>query len=205
MKRNRLDWLLLCSLVLSGCGEGVSGGTTSASETDSSSSSDTGSDTFDVATSITATSSGSDTADTTESAAGLCKATCQQPQECCPPEVVDCPGDYPNNWACEAGLCRSQGCMLDEHCTLDGTLPQFECHAIDAVGRCFEPCQDDAGCVHIPGSACDGLADDGARYCQTGCSDDLECNGLGVCAADGTCRCRDDNDCSGQPNHVCVL
>lgn len=186
--------LLAGLLLVAACGD--SGGDSSGEATASDSSAATGD--ASEATAVGDASEGS------VGAVGECRAVCDAPEDCCAPGVPGCPGDYPNAWSCDDGLCVAQGCELDEHCSLGGTLPDFECHPITGVGTCFTPCAGDSDCVQIPGSSCDGLADDGARYCRAGCREDAECLGLGRCMADGTCRCDAAADCVGEHEYACV-
>jgi hypothetical protein len=129
---------------------------------------------------------------------GVCAAGCSVAADCCLTGVIDCPGDYPNDWTCEAGLCRRSGCQADEQCGSIGNFPNLQCHPIEGIGSCFEPCVDDLDCIAVPDSSCVGVADDGARYCTATlvCQVDSDCAGQGVCEiATGVCGCRDDDDC----------
>jgi hypothetical protein len=169
---------------------------------------DTSADT-DTAADTDTTTSDTDTTSTTDTGAqafeGACVLGCEVPADCCPEGTIDCPGDYPNDWQCEAGSCALKGCQLADQCQSIGNFPDHECHPIAGFGSCFDPCESDADCSMIPGATCSGVADDDARYClvDSPCLIDADCAGQGLCEVEtGICGCDDDDDCSG-PGLVC--
>ncbi len=130
---------------------------------------------------------------------GVCRLGCNEAADCCPVGSINCPGDYPNNWACEAGLCELPGCQTNEQCAAIGNFADIECHPIAGTGSCFVPCEADADCVSLPDASCSGVADDGARFClvESLCQTDADCAGEGRCDPQtGACGCHDDDDCT---------
>ena len=159
-------------------------------------------------TGSTDTDAGTDT-DATGGGAGFCALGCMEAADCCPAGAMDCPGDYPQNWECNDGVCSLGGCSNNDECTFGGALPDFECHEIGGVGACFDPCESDADCEMVPGTTCSGDSDDGAKYCAMessgGCTSDDECGGAGVCNAEsGACECSGDAECTID-GYVCKL
>ena len=134
--------------------------------------------------------------------AGVCAATCENADDCCPLGALGCPsGDYPNNWSCEDGFCAFGGCSEDAECT-DLLDPNSECHPISGIGTCFEPCREDGDCMMLLGAdgTCTGMADDGTMYCEVAvdpCRTDDDCGGNGTCDVEtGTCGCLVDEQCT---------
>jgi hypothetical protein len=137
---------------------------------------------------------------------GQCFQGCVGPADCCPVGSLGCPGEgYPNNWACNDGICEFGGCTDDLQCGLLG-LTQ-ECHTIDGIGTCFDPCASDSDCA-LTGGTCSGVADDGTGFCEVEtppCEDDLDCAGLGICdVQSGECYCLDDANCTDAAFNTCV-
>jgi hypothetical protein len=143
-------------------------------------------------------------------AVGQCGRTCTAAADCCPPGQPSCPGDrYPNNFTCEAGICKSPRCAVKEDCTAGGTLPNEDCVSIQGQMSCAHPCASDGDCS--AGATCTGVDDSGNKLCKTTspsfmCSDDAGCGGLGKCNAAGDgCYCSEPGDCTHAYFKDCVL
>ncbi|MCA9693923.1 MAG: hypothetical protein KC636_30325 [Myxococcales bacterium] len=185
---------------------GGDGGSTTAATADTAMTTATTSAATSEATAATAEAASDASSETAAIGEGVCVRACAEPRDCCPPDVVECPGEYPHAWSCEQGLCVAGGCTNDEQCAALSTVPGVGCHAIEGVGVCFTPCAGDGDCAVIPGSTCSGLADDGVGFCRTGCESDADCEGAGRCElASGSCRCADDVDCTAREGLVCAL
>jgi hypothetical protein len=128
-----------------------------------------------------------------------CAKGCDADADCCPPGASNCPGDFPNNYSCREGICIPAHCESDANCLI-GT-----CHEVGGIGTCFNPCSTDEDCSAIPEGGCDGVADDGVKYCTVPtapCVDDGDCFGTGRCR-EGVCTCDTDEDCTGTTD-TCV-
>jgi hypothetical protein len=142
--------------------------------------------------------------------AGYCAQGCVEDEDCCPIGAVNCPGDdYPNNYVCDQGVCEFGGCTADSDCT-GAVTPNDECHAIEGVGVCFEPCANDNDCLLQVGTTCSGVADDDTKYCapepEAPCEEDADCGGAGLCDVEsGECMCSSDEECDAGALNVCVL
>jgi hypothetical protein len=127
---------------------------------------------------------------------GYCTKGCDTPADCCSEGIPDCPGPYPENWQCNAGVCDYPGCNTNVECGFIG--PSAECHKVSGLGICFDPCTSDNDCVNFPGTTCKPFADDGAKWCtkpETGCASDSECGKLSC--KNGECVCTSDDQCAG--------
>jgi hypothetical protein len=145
-------------------------------------------------------------------ATGYCAASCRADEDCCPLGAINCPGDnYPDNYFCsDQGVCEFGGCSNDDDCNTGGPLTNQECHAIEGLPTCFEPCATDSDCILQPGTTCSGLSDDGVSYCAPeaapGCRNDDDCAGNGICDVDtGECYCQQDSNCTAEGVDTCVL
>ncbi|MDC3952344.1 hypothetical protein [Polyangium jinanense] len=141
---------------------------------------------------------------------GYCGKSCAMPADCCPMGVPNCPGNYPNNWTCDDGVCGPPQCTGDADCTFGGAAPDFKCFTINDYKTCAEGCAADADCPM--NTKCIGEDDNGAKYCSAepmmtgGCMADADCNGYGKCnTASGVCECAADADCTGAGVDTCVL
>lgn len=183
----------------------TAGTTTTSSETE-------GSTTEDPSTTEPATSGETDTTGATDDTGGsttggeevgVCVQGCEEDVDCCPLGSIACPGkEYPNNYTCNEGICEFGGC--DENADCEGILADDECHPIDGIGTCFDPCVNDDDCIN---SQCIGVADDGSMYCTTEtepCEEDEDCGDLGRCNADeGTCYCESSKQCTDLTLDTC--
>ncbi|GEM_PF-1676907 len=138
---------------------------------------------------------------------GECKESCMEDMDCCPLGALGCPSEnYPNNWTCTDGVCVFGGCENNDDC---GNPLVEECHPIDGVGTCFDPCANDADCALLLGTQCIGMADDDVMRCEAPtepCEKDSDCLGGGICnPATGECACVSDANCTGQGGDVCVV
>lgn len=142
-------------------------------------------------------------------AGGYCAKGCAMPADCCPMGVPDCPGAYPNNWTCDAGVCGAPQCSADDQCTFGGAFPDNKCLTVDSLKVCLDPCTADTDCT-AP-STCIGVDDGGTKYCTVesdgeGCMSDADCMGYGKCdTMTGACQCTVDADCTGIGVDKCVM
>jgi hypothetical protein len=116
--------------------------------------------------------------------------------DCCPRGIDECPGEWPWNYECTAGICTNGGCTSDDDCEIiAGTV----CAAIDDFSVCVPLCDADDDCYRDFGETCSGVADDGQMFCIVeggGCENDEDCGGYGVCDLDtGSCVCDDASVC----------
>ncbi|APR75722.1 Hypothetical protein A7982_01068 [Minicystis rosea] len=135
---------------------------------------------------------------------GLCAKTCATAADCCSPGAEGCPGAYPQNFACEKGLCRAPVCEQDSDCEITGL--KLGCRAVDGKVGCVVLCEKDADCSSSSPSVlgslgtCIGTSDDGAKICKAElppCTSDADCLGNNRCV-DGICGCATDADCPAQ-------
>jgi hypothetical protein len=153
-------------------------------------------------------------ATTTSTSAGvsMCVMGCTTAADCCQ-GAANCPGDYPANWECNAGVCNMGQCSTDDQCTYGGVLPNNKCLTLDLAGKdykvCAGSCAADADCS--TGTACTGVAKNGTdKYCQSTavapkCTADADCNGSGKCnTTSGACYCDADAECTVAPMNKCA-
>jgi hypothetical protein len=134
----------------------------------------------------------------------VCAQGCEEAADCCPLGSIGCPSDeYPNNYACTDGICEFGGCTDNAEC--ESILEQNECHPVNGVGTCFEPCEENGDCLV---GECVGMADDGSMFCTTEtppCEEDDDCAGLGLCNVDdGTCYCDSSKNCTDMTLDTCT-
>jgi hypothetical protein len=138
--------------------------------------------------------------------AGVCAKACTVTADCCSAGAVNCPGNYPQNYACVDGLCKAPHCAVDDDCaTLAGTTgATLICVPNGAGSGCFMSCASDGECT-FPGSACTGTAKDGRRICagHPSCKT-LGCLGSLTCLANGLCGCIKDTDCGTSGKVHCL-
>jgi hypothetical protein len=112
------------------------------------------------------------------------------------PPDPSCPSaQYPNNYTCVGGACRSPQCQSASDCTAQS--PKLDCFTIGGVSDCAFACMMDVDCT--PPLTCIGKDDNGKQYCLSkgsGCTDAM-CTilGLGKCI-NGVCSCLTDSDCT---------
>ena len=111
-----------------------------------------------------------------------CEVECNVVADCCTAFGAintaehQCPGDYPNNWTCTAqGECVNE-CTSDADCNLctgesagqDCVFESWQCLPVGGIDTCFLPCTSNADCNDevMPGTKCDGQADNGVEYCK---------------------------------------
>lgn len=148
-------------------------------------------------------SAAASTCGSTVEAHGYCARTCATAADCCNPGVPGCPGDYPENFACEHGLCLAPRCQKDADCNLGMSTPTLGCRAVTGRNGCVLLCARDADCTSPFAPTCTGQTDDGTRICggePDACKSDQDCFG-GLHCQDGLCRCETDADCGDSKLH----
>ena len=134
---------------------------------------------------------------------GTCVQSCAEPADCCPDGVPNCPGKYPFNFECNAGVCEPGGCDSNETC--EAVVPGWVCVNNGDASACAVPCTDDAECL-VDGFSCTGVDDNDVTYCAPedsgGCTSDDDCTGFGTCDG-GSCVCSDDGDCTADGVDTC--
>jgi len=128
---------------------------------------------------------------------GYCAPPCTTPAECCPANTPGCPSNqYPNNYTCKDGSCRSPQCATTSDCTAEG--PTKDCFMVDGEKSCKFACSTDTDC-NAP-QTCIGVDDNGKKYCRAtgaGCPDDAFCMNLGIGKCiNKVCLCEADADCT---------
>ncbi len=136
---------------------------------------------------------------------GYCTPPCSTPADCCPPDTPSCPGDnFPDNYTCKNGGCRSPECSSTADCT--ALNPKLDCLVLSGTHDCAFPCIADGDCM-MP-LKCVGADDNGTKFCLatggSGCSDDSSCQGLGKCI-NKVCVCASDMDCTKSGYTNCAL
>ncbi len=146
---------------------------------------------------------------------GYCAKGCSVASDCCPVGAVSCPGAYPQNYACEQGLCRAPQCVTDTDCDGVASLGvAAACLSISGRFGCVVTCTTDADCSPTTDGgalgtfgSCTGLADNGVKICRiatdggsplsggckskdAGCPDGLHCRSNGACGCDTTAECQ---------------
>lgn len=191
VKPQRLAWTITIALAIGGCTEPDSEAAESTGEATATPTSTTGDTTADATT--TTESTGAPPGD------GIlwCVETCMVPAECCLPGTT-CPGPYPNNFDCIAGLCTPAVCVDDADCmTVD---PASVCRDVRGVATCIVPCSDPADCTV---GTCDGVDDAGTTFCFERCDAPGQFCGNQTCdAATGLCVCTSDGQC--QSDWLCL-
>lgn len=137
-------------------------------------------------------------------ATGFCTPPCTTASDCCPAGATDCPSNqYPNNYQCVAGGCRSPECSTTTDCSSQN--PKLDCFSLSGFKSCGLTCSTDTDCT-LP-LTCSGLDDNNAKFCLaqgSGCSDDASCNGYGKCVGK-LCVCYADTDCTKAGFTKCAL
>ncbi|MBK8996242.1 MAG: hypothetical protein IPM35_10920 [Myxococcales bacterium] len=149
-------------------------------------------------------SSGADAAADAAPAVGYCTRPCGTVNDCCPAGSTDCPSNqYPNNYKCVAGGCRSPECSTTTDCS--STNPKLDCFSLSGFHSCALTCSADTDCTSP--LTCSGLDDNNKKFCLakgSGCSDDASCNGYGKCV-EKVCVCYADADCTKAGFTKCAL
>ena len=126
-----------------------------------------------------------------------CIRTCDGPFDCCPAgSEGSCPGAYPWNLDCIAGLCVPGQCESDADCPA-GDPPQA-CRAVNGLRICVTLCDADPEVCTQPntGLACSATTDEGEGYCFESCdSPNVFCGNQSCDAQSGHCVCRDSGQC----------
>jgi hypothetical protein len=138
---------------------------------------------------------------------GVCTRACQTAANCCDGQP-DCPGPFPDNWSCQAGVCVFGGCANDEDCTFGGQIEGLVCAEDTPWGpnQCVLSCEAFDQCRGLSNWACSGITPAGVPYCLPVdlCDDEFgdPCQEFGTCDPARGCRCHADADC-GVPGYVC--
>jgi|GEM_PF-1966914 len=111
----------------------------------------------------------------------LCVASCSTPSDCTALSGV--PAFDADNYLCEGGHCRYQGCNTDSECAQSYMDDSYGCNDVGLYPLCMKRCASPSDCV-VPNSsalydashyACD------AGFCQyTGCTSSTECDAAGL-------------------------
>lgn len=130
---------------------------------------------------VTNTVGGSGTCESVGGGWDLCVASCTTPADCATKSGVT--AFDADNYTCEGGHCRYQGCNSDGECSGSFQDATYGCNDALAYPICMKRCTSPASCV-VPNSsplydashyACE------AGYCRyTGCRSTSECAGAGL-------------------------
>lgn len=189
---------ILVGLLMLGCGADDTGGTVDSSTSDASATMSS--------TTAPSTSVGSGSTDGSSGGpivGGRCVAQCETPADCCFNPGDLCPGPYPYNWDCVAGLCVPPACSVDADCGV--TDPPLACRPVDGHPTCVQPCDADPSICNQPNSTagCIGTADDGTMFCFEPCGAFIVCDpsvcdpDSGLCVCSGDAQCTEGSTCIG--------
>jgi hypothetical protein len=144
-----------------------------------------------------------------ETLPGYCAKRCKSTLDCCPAGLPNCPGSYPENFVCEAGLCKAPQCQEDSDCALSGGST-LVCRSVGGHIGCVFACSTDGECSSLGtlSAGCSRTADDGTRICGVAanaavrCTSDVQCPLNRHCQS-GACGCETDAEC-GPSLDVCT-
>ncbi len=117
-----------------------------------------------------------DSSTTPDAAASVpyCQMTCSSASDCAQTGAAF----DADNYACEGGLCRYQGCNSDAECVSTFSSDKYACRDIAGTKTCQTKCTTVSDCA-IPGSAAyseDNWACDAGTCKYVGCKSDSECS-----------------------------
>ena len=127
--------------------------------------------------------------------AGVCVQDCVGDGDCAEPGEV-----------CRDGLCGRPTC---EEVSCDAmNLPGWSCVSTQGTPACVLPCQTDTDCPQDE-LVCDGMADDGTRYCvfDLFCTTDVDCDAGLAChpvSGRGMCIAVCESDAGCDATEVCL-